>query len=316
MKTTAKHILIGGGSGFIGQAITKVLIARGDQVTLISRTPGPNRITWDEVSQSGLPRCDAVINLAGKHILDMSRFWTQRYKQEVITSRVATTDMLVNAINQHPQPPEVFVSTAGKCFYGSNKMAAPQDCQEVDEYCQPVGMDFPAELVQLWEAAADNISQNIRHVKLRIGIVLAKQETPSWPKLCKTRGILPLLRLPFSLGLGARLGSGKQPFPWVHITDVVNLTIRAIDNNKMQGLYNAVAPGIVSNQEFTQLFAKKLQRPVLGAIPSWLIKVVVGADRSSILLLGQRVKPKRTMQSGFVFDFPNLECALTELTNR
>ena len=119
-----KHILIGGGSGFIGKALTDVLRSRGDRVTLISRHAGHERLTWDDVRASGIPDCDVAINLAGKHILDLRRRWTKAYRDEVIRSRIETTQILVKAINKTASPPSVFISTAGKCFYGSQAFKA------------------------------------------------------------------------------------------------------------------------------------------------------------------------------------------------
>jgi len=318
-STKSKHILIGGGSGFIGTALSKVLRARGDQVTLLSRTSGRHKITWDEIKDRGIPRCDVVINLAGKHILDMRRRWNERYKNEVIASRVETTEALVKAINEHPHPSKVFISTAGKCFYGSKVLLAHEHYSEVDERSKPIGMDFPADLVGMWEAAADGIDRShVRHVKLRIGIVLASAERQSSTRkpsrFCITRGLLPLLRLPFSIGLGASFGKGNQPFPWVHIDDMVGLIMKAIDDRSMQGVYNVVAPGIVSNKLFTEVFAQKLRRPILWTIPEWLVRAIVGLDRSPILLLGQLVKPTRTLEAGYRFRFPDIDSALTDLT--
>ena len=113
-----RRIVIAGGSGFIGSALGTTLRQRGDLVTLISRTSGPARITWDDLASRGLPACDAVVNLAGQHILDITRRWDDAYRNEVINSRVDTTRKLVRAINESPNPPEVFVSTAGKCSTG------------------------------------------------------------------------------------------------------------------------------------------------------------------------------------------------------
>src|SRR5450631_3093083 len=175
-----RHIIIGGGSGFIGSAPSAALIARGDRVTLISRSAGPGRITWDDLAERGLPACDAVVNLAGQHILDLTRRWDAAYRDEVVNSRVETTKRLVKALNQSPSPPEVFVSTAGKCFYGTRELDATEAYPELDEDSEPMGVDFPAELVGLWEAAADGVDgTRIRHVKLRIGVVLGKVERKS-----------------------------------------------------------------------------------------------------------------------------------------
>ena len=314
-----KHVIIGGGSGFIGSVLSEFLKLRGDKVTIISRYPGANRITWQELKDKGLPACDAVVNLAGKHILDPKRRWNDKYREEVIASRVETTEALVNAINQSETLPEVFISTAGKCFYGTQELNDKQDYPELDELSEPMGIDFPAELVGLWEAAANNIdSSKIRHVKLRIGVVLGGIERKShigklW-RIGSARGFLPIIRLPFCLGLGAVIGNGRQPFPWIHIEDMVNLIIQSIDDKSMHGKYNGVSPGIVTNREFTEVFARKLRRPIVWSVPSSVIEFIVGKERSSILLQGQLVKPRRTLESGFEFKFPDIDSALSDLT--
>lgn len=315
-----RHVIIGGGSGFIGSALTRALTARGDKVTLISRTAGPGRITWDDIVRDGLPSCDVVVNLAGRHILDPTRRWDAAYRDEVIRSRVETTQQLVGAINASSKPPELFVSTAGKCFYGTRELDAAQSHPELDEDSQPMGIDFPAELVALWEAAADGVdATRIRHVKLRIGVVLGKVERKShlgrlW-QIGRARGFLPIIRLPFCLGLGAVIGKGMQPLPWIHIDDMVGILLHVIDRGETRGRYNAVAPGIVDNRRFIETFAKRLRRPVLWTVPEWLVRSLVGDERSSILLRGQLVKPKRTLESGYVFRYPELPGALDDLVH-
>lgn len=294
-----KHIIIGGGSGFIGDVLTIALRARGDKVTWISRTAGLDRITWEDVDASGLPPCDAVVNLAGQHILDVRRRWNEEYRDEVIQSRVKTTESLVQAINALEPAPEVFVSTAGKCFYGTTELDSAAEAQEIDENSTPIGMDFPAELVSLWEAASEGVDRSrIRHIQLRIGVVLGKIEKKSYLgklwRIGRARGFLPIIRLPFCLGLGATIGTGKQMFPWVHIDDMVGIILHVLDNPKTRGRYNAVSPGIVNNQTFTYAFAKALGRKVVWSVPEWLVRYFVGDERSSILLRGQRVKPKRS----------------------
>jgi uncharacterized protein (TIGR01777 family) len=312
------HVVIGGGSGFIGSALTKALRERGDAVTWISRQSGPGRITWNEIATSGLPSCDVVVNLAGQHILDVRRRWNDAYRDEVIRSRVDTTTDLVRAINASPRPPAVFVSTAGKCFYGTRELDAADSHPELDEDSKPMGMDFPAELVGRWEAAADGVdASRIRHVKLRIGVVLGKVERKSYIgklwQIGRARGFLPIIRLPFCLGLGAVIGKGTQMLPWIHIDDMVGILLHAIDKDETRGRYNAVSPGIVSNREFIHAFAQQLRRPVLWSVPEWVVRRIVGDERSSILLRGQLVKPKRTLASGYVFRFPELPGAMQDL---
>lgn len=315
-------MVIGGGSGFIGSALAGALAgalrARGDRVTLISRSPGPERITWTELEQQGLPPCDAVVNLAGQHILDVRRRWNDAYRDEVIRSRVETTRTLVRAINASAAPPEVFVSTAGKCFYGTKELDAGQAHPELDEDSQPMGLDFPAELVGRWEEAADGVDAGrVRHVKLRIGVVLGRVERRShlgrlW-QVGRARGFLPIIRLPFCLGIGCIIGKGTQMLPWVHVEDMVGIMLHVLDNRETSGRYNAVSPGIVSNRDFIGAFAARLRRPVLWNAPERLVRFLVGDERSSILLRGQLVRPKRTLASGYVFRYPELRAALADL---
>jgi len=312
------HVVIGGGSGFIGTALTRELRERGDRVTVISRFPGETRITWEQVAAGGFPICDAVVNLAGKHILDLRRRWTQQYRHEVIASRVDTTRSLVSALNRMATPPAVFVSTAGKCFYGTGEIGQVREYPELTEDSEPMGIDFPAELVSLWERAAEGIdTARIRHVQVRIGVVLGKVERESrlgrfW-RIGRARGFLPIIRLPFCLGLGATIGHGDQPLPWIHIDDMVGILLHVIDNPQLSGRFNAVAPGITTNRVFTEAFAQHLHRPIVWSIPSWLIERVVGAERASILLEGQNVKPKRTLESGYRFKYPEIDSALDDL---
>jgi uncharacterized protein (TIGR01777 family) len=312
------HILIGGGSGFIGTALTARFRSRGDEVTWISRHPGPDRITWQDIEQGRVPPCDVVINLAGQHILDVRRRWNDAYRHEVLRSRVDTTQALVRALNAMARPPAVFVSTAGKCFYGTAEVAADANYPELDENSPPMGLDFPAELVAQWEKAASGIdATRIRHVSVRIGVVLGAVERTSYLgklwRVGRAHGFLPIIRMPFCLGLGATMGHGRQPVPWIHVDDAVGVFEHLIDQPQASGKYNAVAPGVVSNREFTHAFAKQLRRPVVWSVPAWLIRKVVGAERASILLEGQNVKPKRTLESGYRFQHPALGSALADL---
>ena len=314
------HTVIGGGSGFIGTALTQALRARGGRVTWISRTPGPGRITWDSLRTQGLPPCDAVVNLAGMHILNPRRRWDDAYRAEVISSRVQTTLLLVSAMNASAAPPAVFVSTAGKCFYGTQEGTAHEGpaAPELDEDSAPQGMDFPAELVGQWEQAASGVdTSRIRHVRVRIGVVLGSVNRSTrlgrlW-RIGRSRGFLPIIRLPFCLGVGATIGTGRQWFPWVHIEDMTGILLHVLDRPEAQGRFNAVSPGIVTNEAFTRAFARQLGRPVVWAVPEWVVRWLVGEERSSILLRGQLVRPRRTVESGYVFRFPTVEGAMADL---
>ncbi len=315
-----RHYVIGGGSGFIGSALTRALRDRGDRVTWISRTAGPDRITWGALAADGLPPCDGVVNLAGMHILNPRRRWNDAYRAEVISSRVETTRTLVAAINASPSPPAVFISTAGKCFYGTQELDAQGTNPELDEDSAPQGMDFPAELVGLWEQAAEGVDgSRVRHARVRIGVVLGMVDRQTrlgrlW-RIGRARGFLPIIRLPFCLGMGAVIGTGQQMFPWVHINDMTGILLHILDRDDLSGRYNAVSPGIVTNREFTHAFARRLGRPVVWAVPEWLVRWLVSDERSSILLRGQLVRPRRTLESGYAFSFPTIEGAMKDLVH-
>jgi uncharacterized protein (TIGR01777 family) len=301
-QTQQQKVLIGGGSGFVGRFLKRYLERQGFKVLILSRSVQRGDLTWQQLKEHGLPECYAVINLAGKHILDLRRRWNEAYKNEVLNSRIETTRLLVDAINNSAKPPAVFISASGKCFYGTS------NSKSFVETAGP-GQDFPGQLCHQWETAASCIdASKIRHVHIRLGIVLG----PMKDKLSNT-GIVPLLRLPFLFGLGARFGTGKQFFPWVHIDDVCSLFVKAMLDHDMQGVYNAVSPNIVSQKIFMQQFAKTLHRPVLFRIPESLVRFVVSEDRMPILTQGQHVVPDRTLQSGFKFNHAHLDDALENL---
>jgi uncharacterized protein (TIGR01777 family) len=311
------HVVIGGGSGFIGRSLTQALRARGDQVTWISRTAGPDRVTWTSLREMGLPRCDAVVNLAGKHILNLAERWDEAYKADLVRSRVETTQTLVEAINTSAAPPSVFVSTVGKCFYGVPDSGRPAEYPPLDEDAAPMALDYPAEMVRIWERASDGLTPAVRHVKVRVGIVLGAVERRSllgrlW-RIGRSQGFLPMIRAPFCLGVGCNIGSGAQPFPWVHVQDIVGIILHTIDSPAASGRFNAVAPGVVSSRAFTESLARHLRRPIVWTAPAWLVRWIVGSERASILLQGQNVVPRRTLEMGFRFRFPTLETALDDL---
>ena len=212
------------------------------------------------------------------------------------------------------------MSTAGKCFYGTQELDAGVTEPELDEDSPPQGMDFPAELVGLWEKAAEGVdATRVRHARVRIGVVLGSVSRSTrlgklW-RIGRSRGLLPIVRLPFCLGLGATLGSRRQMFPWIHIDDMTGILLHLLDRPDLDGRYNAVSPGIVTNAEFTLAFARRLGRSVVWAVPEWLVGWLVGDERSSILLRGQLVRPRRTLESGYVFRFATIDGALADLVH-
>jgi uncharacterized protein (TIGR01777 family) len=301
------HVIIAGGGGFIGSAVGRALRDRGDSVTVISRSAGPGRITWDDVAKSGLPTCDAVIHLAGAHILQPGKRWSRAYREEVLGSRVRTTRALVEAMAAMTSPPQLFVSTVGKCLYGPAADGAAMD----ERHCRDTG-DFPNVLSRAWMAEAAKVRKDIRHVQIRLGIVMADDGDDRLPRVF-ARGVLPAFRRLFATGLAFGFGDGRQGLPWVHIDDVVALYLAALDRPAWSGAYNAVAPTPTTNAMFARALAARLGVRFRGFLPRGLIHAAVGAERVGILTQGQFVHPTRTLASGFRFRFATIEAALDDL---
>ncbi|KAG8552048.1 hypothetical protein GDO81_004390 [Engystomops pustulosus] len=292
-----------GGSGFIGQSLSQLLKNRGHQVTIISRQPGQQKITWADVSKNGLPICDAVVNLAGENVLNPLKRWTEQFKQEVTASRIETTRTITQAIRHSSSPPHTWVVVTGVGYY------PPSQTQQYTEDSLGGNSDFLSRLVRDWESAAELPGTKgktaTRLVKVRTGVVLGRNG-----------GALPTMLWPFWFCLGGVLGSGKQPFPWIHIEDLCRLLCHTIEQEgKVSGILNAVSPSAVTdtNASFTGALSKAMGRPALLFTPAFAVQMLFGSDRAPMLLEGQRVIPQRTLQSGFSFLYPNLDSALNQL---
>ncbi|EDL36228.1 mCG133750, isoform CRA_b [Mus musculus] len=242
------RVLVGGGTGFIGTAVTQLLRGRGHEVKLVSRQPGPGRITWSELSESGLPLCDVVINLAGENILNPLRRWNETFQKEVLTSRLDTTHLLAKAITETAHPPQAWILVTG------------------------------------------------------VGVVLGRGG-----------GAISHMLLPFRLGLGGPIGSGRQFFPWIHIGDLAGILNYALEANHVQGVLNGVAPAsTTTNAEFAQALGAALGRPAFIPVPSTVVRAVFG-ERAIMLLEGQKVVPRRTLATGYQYSFPELRAALKDV---
>lgn len=294
------HLLITGGTGFIGRKLCPQLIKDGYQLTLLTRSPEKakkyygeqiNTIAWsDEVAS--LPPINGVINLAGEGIMD--KRWSSVRKQQLLDSRVALTDALVNAIVDSGHKPDVFINGSAVGFYG--------DCG--DEPCPetaPPGKDFAAMLCKQWEIAANRIKAvGCRLAVLRIGIVLDKQG-----------GALAKMSPPFKLGLGGKLGSGKQWFPWIHRADLCKLILFILKDSRCSGAYNATAPSPVTNKEFTEALAKAYKKPAFLPAPSIALKLMLG-ESASLLLGSQNALPNKALSEGFKFHYTTIEHCLKD----
>ncbi|KAM9092676.1 LOW QUALITY PROTEIN: epimerase family protein SDR39U1 [Megaptera novaeangliae] len=313
------RVLVGGGTGFIGTALTQLLKARGHEVTLVSRKPGPGRITWDELATSGLPRCDAAVNLAGENILNPLRrcravkltsfraeggeadseenLWNEAFQKEVLSSRLETTQMLARAIAKAPQSPQAWVLVTGVAYY------QPSLTAEYDEDSPGGDFDFFSNLVTKWEAAARLPGDSTRQVVVRSGVVLGRGG-----------GAIGHMLLPFRLGLGGPIGSGHQFFPWIHIRDLAGILAHALEASHVQGVLNGVAPASsTTNAEFARALGTALGRPAFIPLPSTVVQAVFGRERAIMLLEGQKVVPRRTLAAGYQYSFPELGAALKEV---
>jgi uncharacterized protein (TIGR01777 family) len=298
------HILITGGTGLIGRQLCKALLAEGHQLTVLSRDPDsvPARCGATVHAMATLEEWhsgrifDAVINLAGEPIVDAR--WTTRRKQALRDSRVALTEHLVRRIAAAQHKPGVLLSGSAVGYYGDRGDAV------LDE-SSPAGVDFPAQLCQAWEEAALGAQTlGVRVCLLRTGLVLSRQG-----------GLLGRMLLPFRLGLGARLGNGKQWMSWVHIADYVAMLLSLLSDPQASGPCNMTAPQPVSNKQFTAALAAALHRPAPFVAPAILLKAIMG-ERACLLLEGQRALPKKIASADYRHAFAKLADALHDLLGR
>lgn len=288
------YILLTGGTGLIGSALLPQLLAKQHKICLLTRHIKMDRFPYymgKNVHQikslselQDLNRFDAVINLAGEPIFD--RRWTDKQKTKLFASRVNLTQNLTALINQSDNPPHTFISGSATGFYGDH-----QD-HWIDETTS-AGAEFPAQLCQHWEAAA--MQANTRVCLLRTAMVLS-------PKGGALSKMLPLYRL----GLGGKLGSGKQYWAWISLQDMIAGIVFLLENPQCKGAFNLAAPHPITNQNFNQQLGDFLKRPHFANVPAFLLRWVLG-DRSQLLLDSQRIKPKRLIEAGFEFQVESFE---------
>ncbi len=294
---TLKRVVLAGGTGLVGRHLAEALSRQGVAVTLLSRNPErtPLAVSWDDLPRA-LEGADAVINLAGEGIAD--RRWTPARKKALLDSRLDSTGRLVAAMAAARQAPGVLINASAIGIYG------PMDGRPVTEQ-QPVGKGFLAKLCQRWEAAADAAGPDTRVVKLRLGIVLARDG-----------GALPKLVLPVKLFQGTRLGHGQQGFSWIHLDDLIGLVLAALRDPAYRCAINATAPMPTSNETFTRAVARRLHRPLLP-VPAWItrtaLKLLLGEMAEEMLLQGAFVYPARAQALGYGFRFERVEDALADL---
>lgn len=300
--------MISGGTGLIGRAVIGRLLSEDWHVVVLSRgearagLPAEVEIaTWDAATVgTWADRIDgaaAVIHLAGENLA--GGLWTKRRKQRILNSRVASTRALVQAIQRARRPPRVLVQASGVSYYGAH---APDE--EITEESGP-GEDFLARVACAWEGASAEVeSLSVRRVLLRSGVVLAR-----------SGGALPRIALPFRFGLGAVFGDGRQPFPWIHLSDQADAIVYLLADASSRGPFNLVAPMSVDNRTFATLLARALHRPCIFRLPAFVLRLALG-EMADTVLTGQKALPKRLIERGFRFRFPTLESALAQIYAR
>ena len=299
-----KRVVLAGGSGFLGWALAKELLARDYEVVVLTRSPrersdGAKEIVWDgkHIGEwiQFLDGAEAVINLAGRGI---NCRHTPEKIHEIIDSRVNSVNAVGAAIYHVTRPPRVWVQAGAIGFYGD-----PKECL-CDEN-SPAGNDTLAAVCQPWEAAFNSASTpKTRHVLLRIGFVLVRDG-----------GALPVLAGLAKWFLGGTVGSGRQFISWIHVRDLSRMFIEAIEREELAGTFNAVGPNSATNREFMRELRCALHRPWSPPAPEWAVKLgsrLMGTE-PSLALTGCRVEPKRFVEAGFKFQFPELPSALKNL---
>lgn len=291
------NILMSGASGLIGTALRQRLTAAGEQVSaLVRRSPQAGEIQWDPsrpLEPEKLAGFDAVVHLTGKSIAGR---WTAKFKQEVRDSRVHSTQTLATAAAEsfrRTGAPGIFVAASAIGYYGN------RGDELLTEDSAP-GQGFLPEVCVAWEAAANPAREaGLRVVHLRIGVVLAHDG-----------GALPPLLLPFKLGLGGRIGDGRQFWSWVSLDDVTGAFVFALQSEQLRGAVNTVAPSPVRNVEFVKALAAELHRPAIIPLPAFAVKAMLGEMGKVLLLDSVRVKPGKLQAAGYRFAYPELQDAM------
>ncbi|OTA20420.1 epimerase [Xenorhabdus beddingii] len=295
------HILITGGTGLIGHHLTYRLLSLSHSITILSRSPQKvyalfsDRVEcWTTLDdQNNLNGFDAVINLAGEPIVN--KRWTPKQKDRLCQSRWQLTERLSQLINASDSPPSVFISGSAIGYYGDQG-------QSVVTENDPPHDEFAHQLCQRWEQLALQAkSEKTRVCLLRTGIVLAKKG-----------GALQKMLPMFRLGLGGKIGNGKQYMPWIHIDDMVNGIYYLLVSPELHGPFNMTSPYPIHNDQFSAVLAKVLHRPSFIRIPAFVLKVMMG-EAAGLVLGGQQAIPKNLEEAGFGFRYFRLEEALQDV---
>ncbi len=300
----SKNVLLIGGTGFIGKHLAMILKEKGYEVGVLTRkarinNDGIKYYTWNvenkTVDRNAFLNVDCIINLAGENVA--AKRWTEKRKEELLQSRVAPNEFLYDILKNLETKPTTFICASATGIYGSYN--GDKLCNEGSSPAK----DFLAKVCQSWESSADLMTKlDIRTVKIRTAIVLGKNG-----------GFLKRVTPIFRFGLGSALGSGKQYMPWIHIDDLCNIYLQAIENKALEGVYNAAVKDNTTNLIFSKTLARKIFNYPLWMpnIPAFILKLIFG-EMAKILLTGRRVLPERIEKAGFKFKYIDLELALKD----
>jgi uncharacterized protein (TIGR01777 family) len=297
-------VAVTGSHGFIGSALLPALTRAGHRPVRIVRgqTAGDDELGWDPeaatIDADGLEGIGGVVHLAGAGIGD--KRWTDARKRLILESRTKGTDLLARTLAGLTRPPSALVSASAIGYYGN------RDDEPLDEQSAP-GNDFVARVCVQWEAATGPAADaGIRVARVRGGIVLGREG-----------GVLSRLLLPFRLGLGGRIASGRQYMSWISIDDEVRAILHALTHDQVAGPVNLTGPAPVTNDEFTKTLGRVVHRPTLIPTPLFPLRARYGSELVQHLLVeGQRVLPKRLEATGYAFEHPTLEDALRAAVDR
>lgn len=297
MDTHKPVIFLTGQSGMLGQHLIQSLSQQYQVVGLQRNTSSTNTPSWNYrelLKQLNIKAPDIVIHLAGAGIAD--KRWSKRYKQTIYDSRINGTKWLVDEILLHDELPKTFLCASAIGFYGHRPEEKLTEAAEK-------GDNFVAQIAENWELATNKLlSGNIRVVNLRFGMILSK-----------TGGALKDMLLPFKFGLGGRLGHGQQNYSWIGIDDASQAINFLIQNEQLQGPINLTSPHPVTNQRFTQILAKTLNRPAFMHMPAFVVRLVFGEVADELLLADAHVLPERLLNAGFEFKQAELSSAMEAL---
>ncbi|MCA9394809.1 MAG: TIGR01777 family oxidoreductase [Candidatus Omnitrophica bacterium] len=294
-------IAVSGATGMVGTAATKYFTAKGHEIIRIARAEGadPSGAVVMDVKKNMIDGkkfegVDAVIHLAGANIA--GKRWNDDYKSQILLSRVETTRILAGALSKLANPPKVFLCASATGYYGNTD----PDSGVTFEEQSPLGRGFLSDVCHQWEAASQPAKEKgIRTVNMRLGAVLSKKG-----------GAIQKMWIPFQLGMGGNLGHGWQMFSWIALEEIPPIMDFLITNDNVMGPVNVTSPQPVTNAEFTKAFGRAIKRPTIFPVPAFGARLLFGEMADAILLEGARVMPKKLLEAGYAFQYPDIDSAL------